>query len=321
MTYKPKNITDSDIDNLLKKDKLTLLECAYIAAGYNPESLDNDSKKYVFDESTDIGKIIKRIYNLIGKSSENTSITGDIKSHVDGIFETVKHAERRAKHHENLPKILDLGHEKADLLHYFPAFCGDLTLNRYLTLYELYKETSGIPGHIAEVGVFKGAGSILFGKLINLFERDSLTMVHGFDHFGGIDIDTDSPLQVPGGDSSNENTLRELIRLQNLDSTIKIHNLDAARDLPEFFENNPHIRFKLVFLDSGTYNITSEAIKAFWPRLNIGGIMIFDQYNNEVAPGETRAIHELLPNEKIETLTGSWMPSAYIRKGVNPSGL
>ena len=70
-----------------------------------------------------------------------------------------------------------------------------------------------------------------------------------------------------------------------------------------------------MFLDSGTYECTSAAIKAFWPRLNVGGIMVFDQYNNEVSPGETRAVTELLPNEKIETMQPSWMPASFIVKG------
>lgn len=240
-----------------------------------------------------------------------------MKSHIDGALETVKHAEKRAKYHENLAKILDLGHEKQDLLHYYPAFVGDLTLSRYLTLYELYKQTLGISGHIAEIGVFKGAGSIFFGKLIHMFEPLSLTMVHGFDWFKGVENETDSALQVPEGDSSDESILRELIRLQKLDSTVKIHNIDARTDLPNFFEKHSHLRFKLIFLDSGTYNVTRSSIKALWPRLNVGGIMVFDQYNNEVAPGETQAIHELLPNEKIKTWPGSWMPSSYIVKEVN----
>lgn len=206
-------------------------------------------------------------------------------SHINGTLETVKHAKRRVKYHENLPKILVLGHSKEDLLHYFPAFVGDLTLNRYLTLYELYKRTLGISGHIAEVGVFKGGSTLLFGKLIQMFEHDSLTMVHGFDWFAGVEEGTDAALQVAGGDASDENTLRELIRLQNLDSTIKIHNLDARKDFPEFFDENSHLRFRLIFLDSGTYNVTRASIEALWPRLNVGGIMIFDQYNNEVSPG------------------------------------
>lgn len=243
-----------------------------------------------------------------------------MRSHIDGQLETVKHAERRTKYYENLPKILGLGHEKEDLLHYFPAFCGTLTLNRYFTLYELYKKTIGISGHIAEIGVYKGAGSILFGKLVQMFEQDSLTMVHGFDWFQGTAENTDSALQVAGGNLSDENQLRELIRLQNLDSTVKIHKLNVETELPNFFDEHSHLRFKLVFLDSGTYDCTAASIREFWPRLNVGGIMVFDQHNNEVAPGETKAIHELLPNEKIETLPGSWMPSAYIRKGVNGNG-
>lgn len=238
-----------------------------------------------------------------------------MKSHIDGTLETVKLAKKRAKYHENLPKILNLGHEKEDLLHYFPAFVGDLTLNRYLTLYEMYKKTLGIQGHIAEIGVYKGAGSLFFGKLVRMFERDSLTMVHGFDWFYGTAAADENPLQVQGGNTACEDVLRELVCLQELEGTVKIHNLNVEIDLPSLFDSHPHLQFKLVFVDSGTYECVSESIKHFWPRLNNGGIMIFDQNNNEVAPGESRAIKELLPNEKIETLIGSWMPNSYIRKG------
>lgn len=237
-----------------------------------------------------------------------------MKSHIFGSLETLKHAKRRKKYHKNLPKILDLGYEKEDFIHYFPSFVGDLTLSRAFTLYEMYKRTLGISGHIGEIGVHKGFGSILFGKLIKIFEPNSLTMVHGWDHFGGIDSDTDSPLQIIGGDSSDENKLRELISLQNLDGTIKIHNLDARIELPLFFNDKPHLRFRLIFIDSGTYSVTKASIESLWPRLNIGGIMMFDQYCNEVAPGETSAIHELLPNEKIENIPNSWTPSSFIIK-------
>lgn len=236
-----------------------------------------------------------------------------MRSHIDGEFETVKHAERRKKYYENLPKILDLA-EKEDLLHYFPAFAGTLTLNRYFTLYELYKRTLGLAGHIAEVGVYKGAGSLLFGKLIQMFEPDSLTMVHGFDHFKGTDASTDAALQVQGGNLSSEETVREVVRLQGLESTVKIHNLDARFDFPSFFDKNSHLDFKLVFLDSGTYDVTRASIKCFWPRMGPGSIMIFDQWNNEVAPGEGKAVTELLPNQKIETIPNSWMPSAFTVK-------
>lgn len=237
-----------------------------------------------------------------------------MRSHKDGQFETVKFAKRREEYHRNLDLMLEMGYEKDDFIHHFPAFVGNLTLIRNFTLYELYKRTLGISGHIAEIGVYKGAGSILFGKLVQIFEPDSLTMVHGFDNFGGTRVVPENPLQLQEGNKEAEERLRRLITLQNLDNTIKIHKLDVELDLPQFFEKHPHLRFKLVFLDSGTYEVVSEAIKALWPRLNVGGIMVFDQYCNEVAPGETRAVTELLPNEKIETMQPSWMPASFVVK-------
>lgn len=237
-----------------------------------------------------------------------------MRSHIDGTFETVKFAKRREEYHHNLDLILEMGYEREDFIHYFPAFAGNLTLIRNFTLYELYKRTIGISGHIAEIGVYKGAGSLLFGKLVQIFEPDSLTMVHGYDWFYGTAAVAENPLQVQGGNCEDEERLDRLINLQGLSNTIKIHNMNVETDLPAFFEKHPHLRFKLVFLDSGTCECTSAAIRAFWPRLNVGGIMIFDQYNNEVAPGETRAVTELLPNEKIETMQPSWMPSSFVVK-------
>jgi hypothetical protein len=237
-----------------------------------------------------------------------------MKSHKDGTLETVKFAERKAKYYENLPQIMNLAAEQTDLLHYFPAFVGNQTLLRNLTLYELYKKTLGISGHIAEVGVYKGASSILFGKLIQMFEPESLTMVHGFDWFQGTDPNTDSPLQVGGGNTADEEKVRELVRIQGLDSTVKLHKLDVCKELGKFFDEHPHLRFKLIFLDSGTYNVTAAALHHLWSRLNVGGIIVFDQYNNEVAPGETQAIHEFLSDQKIETMQPSWMPSSFVVK-------
>jgi hypothetical protein len=237
-----------------------------------------------------------------------------MKSHKKGELETMKFDHRRDDYENYISRLGLMGIMSHEVAEHFPAYAGHMTLNRCFTLYELYKKVLGISGHICEVGVYKGFGSLLFAKLTQIFEPESLTMVHAFDWFDGIEEGTDAALQVAGGDSSDESSLREIIELQKLDHILKIHRMDARKDWPSFFERYPHLRFKLIFLDSGTYNVTRASITALWPRLNVGGIMIFDQYNNEVAPGETKAIHELLPDVKIETLPNSWMPSAFVRK-------
>ena len=48
----------------------------------------------------------------------------------------------------------------SDWMENFSAYVGHMSLHRVLTLTDLYKMTSSVAGHIAEIGVYKGAGSI-----------------------------------------------------------------------------------------------------------------------------------------------------------------
>src|SRR5688500_690909 len=105
-----------------------------------------------------------------------------------GRFELQKFAFRKADYEEGLQEILSLGFTPADYIHQFAAFTGHLTIARFLTLYEAYKMTLGVAGHIAEIGVYIGAGSLFFAKLTKLFEPESLTLVHGFDWFQGAKL-------------------------------------------------------------------------------------------------------------------------------------
>ena len=77
--------------------------------------------------------------------------------------------------------------------------------------------------------------------------------------------------------------------------------MDIIKDLENFLKKNPP-RFKLVFLDiginSGRYSYPTD----FQKRLVKGGILIFDQYNHELAPGETLVIEKHLKGKKLEQL-------------------
>jgi hypothetical protein len=52
----------------------------------------------------------------------------------------------------------------------------------------------------------------------------------------------------------------------------------------------------------------------FWERMTPGGSVIFDQYNMDIAPGETRAVREVLPHAVMRTFPNGWMPTAYVIK-------
>lgn len=231
-----------------------------------------------------------------------------------GKFESQKFVYRKPDYLNGLREILALDFDKGDYIHHFPAFVGHMTIARFLSLYEAYKMTLGVAGHIAEVGVFKGAGSLFFAKLAYIFEPQSLTLVHGFDWFKGAETTEEEKYVVDGECQEDYKKVMQLIKAQRLDNIVHIHNLDVTKDMERFFQENAHLLFKLIFLDCGIYDVVSSSLKHFWPRLTSGGTMIFDHFSHEFAPGETRAIQEFLPDAKIKTFPFGWMPVAYVIK-------
>lgn len=231
-----------------------------------------------------------------------------------GKFELRKFASRKPEYYESLQQILALGFDASDYIHYFPAFAGHLTIARFISLYEAYKMTLGVAGHVAEIGVYKGAGSLFFAKLMKLFEPESLTLVHGFDWFQGARITEEEKYVAEGECYEDYDRVMKLIKAQGLDNIIHIHNLDVTKHLEQFFAENSHLQFKLIFADCGIYDVVRSTLEHFWPRLTSGGVMIFDQFNHEVAPGETRAIKEFMPDAKLRTFPFGWMPTMYVVK-------
>lgn len=234
--------------------------------------------------------------------------------YIPGELESSKHARLKERYYSGLSTIQEMGYEFEDFIHHFPCFCGHLTLARFLSLYECYRWTLGVSGHIAEVGVYRGSGSLFFGKLTEIFESNSLTQVHGFDWFQGTRKTEDASNVFAGSYCESYDRVLRLIKCQSLDHVIKIHKMDISKELEPFFDQNTHLQFKLVFMDAGQKYIMEKAIPLFWDRLTSGGIMIFDQFNFDIAPGETEAVKKHLPNEKIRTFPFGWMPTAYVVK-------
>lgn len=237
------------------------------------------------------------------------------QGHIYGHLESFKFNHRRQGFYDYINFLKTSNAPIEDLIMHPTAFMGHMSLNRLLTLSDLYRKVLDLAGHIADVGVYKGGSALLFAKLIKIFESESLTLCHGFDWFQGqVNSDQDSNLTLNHGYKSDFHFLSEAVRLQNLDNILKIHNLDLRSQIDTFFDENPHIRFKLINMDCGKYEVVKACLASFWERLNPGGIMILDQYSHEHAPGETIGVHEILNNVQIKKIPNSWTPTAYIVK-------
>ena len=232
----------------------------------------------------------------------------------EGKYEYIKFDKLRESYKEGVKNMEKMNFSFQEIIEDFPRFSGHMSIGRYLTLYELYKKTEGIAGHIAEVGTYKGTSLLWFGKLLQLFEPNSLTQAHGFDWFKGTGDDSVGLKIEKGSYSYNYEELLKVIKYQNIDNVCFVHKLNVITDFEKFFEDNPHFYYKMVFLDAGFYDVVKKSIEVLWPRLNKGGILVLDQFGHELSPGEAMAVKELLPDQKIRTINNSWMPNAYIIK-------
>lgn len=236
------------------------------------------------------------------------------KDYIPGELETQKHAAKKEPYYKGLQAIKKMNYEIEDFIHYFPCFTGSQTMSRYLSFYECYKKTLGLAGHIAEVGIYKGASFLFFAKLTQIFEPNSFTQVHGFDWFKGNAPSKQENKIVEKSDVESYERLMTLIKVQNIDNIAKVHKLDVTKELGKFFKQYPHLQFKLVFLDAGMYEVLKACLPVFWERIIKGGYLILDQFNFEIAPGETQAVKEFLPDVEIRTFPWGWMPTAYLIK-------
>jgi hypothetical protein len=235
----------------------------------------------------------------------------------DSTLETAKFEKNRAAYYQGLETMKNMPYEFEDYVHNFPCFVGNLTLARFFSLKECYDKTLGISGHIADIGVFRGASMFFFAKLVQLYESTTLTQVHGFDWFKGNNPDGElDKLILPSSSAESYENVIKLTNANRLDHIIRLHNLDLTVDLEDFFDTYPHLQFKIVFIDLGTYNVVNSVLPFFWNRLSKGGILILDTYNIQHTPGETKAVNEFFDdkNVTINTFPNGWIPTAYIQK-------
>ena len=239
------------------------------------------------------------------------------QTYIDGEFETIKFSENRKPYYEGIQKIKEMGYTEEDYIHHFPCFTGHLTMARFFSMYESFKSTLGVAGHIADVGVYKGASLLYFAKLTKIFEPTTLTQVHGFDWFQGNKPEAAiEPDILVGSSTESFERVESLVKAQSLENIVRLHRLDLTKDLAAFFKKNSHLQFRLVLLDTGTYEVVRASLPFFWERLTRGGMMIFDQFNFEIAPGETKAVVDFFAdkNVQIKTFPNGWMPTAFVEK-------
>jgi O-methyltransferase len=145
--------------------------------------------------------------------------------------------------------------------------------DRCYMLHQFALRAAKLDGDMAECGVFRGGTAHLLSETLR--GAAAKVTLHLFDSFQGMPP-TAKPLRdyhMPG-DFGNTSVARVQRRLSVYDF-VQFH----VGFVPETFSDlDPASRFSFVHIDMDIYPSTHECCRWFWPRLSVGGVMVFDDY-------------------------------------------
>jgi len=190
----------------------------------------------------------------------------------------------------------------ADILNNFSVYTPRQTVARFLNRYEMFKKVLDVHGSIIEFGVYKGAGAFSWLHFSSILEPYNISRkIFAFDTFTGFPeiSEKDSRSNDKGdlGDTSHEELVKIAAIHQENIAVSHIPRLefikgDICETLPVFLENNPHVIAALVYIDVDIYKPTKTILEMLIKRVPKGGIIAFDELNDERDHGETVALLE-----------------------------
>jgi hypothetical protein len=160
-----------------------------------------------------------------------------------------------------------------------------------------------------------------WAKLSAMLEPENLTRrIYGFDTFEGFlsvgqqDQSAFTDAQ-PGGLCANSyDELTQLIREYDRDRflghipKVELIRGDIARTVPDFAASHPHLVVSLLYLDADMYEPTKVALETFLPRMPRGAVLVFDELDNPIWPGETVAAVDAVGLRNLRLRRLEWDP-------------
>jgi hypothetical protein len=209
-------------------------------------------------------------------------------------------------------------------LYNFPKYVPRATLTRYLSRVECFRKVLDVHGIVVECGVLFGGSLLTWAKASSIFEPlNSQRKVVGFDTFSGFpdvsehDTTTGAAAELHGSRFrfENDDVYEELlasIRLFDGDRQlghlpkVELVRGDVVQTIPAYLAENPHTIVSLLHLDMDLYEPTRAALRHFLPRMPKGAIVVFDQLNSKLWPGESLALLDEVGVRNVRIERFSW---------------
>lgn len=176
---------------------------------------------------------------------------------------------------------------------------------------QLMRLVSGVPGDMAECGVYRGQTA---GLLLRACKERSRHL-HLFDSFEGLSAPT-------AFDGSHWNLGNLAATERDVENTLSVLSPDYSAYtlykgwIPTRFPEIQSCKFSFVHIDVDLYEPTKSSIDFFYPLLSQGGICVCDDYGFSTCPGATKAMDDFL-KDKPEKMIYPASGAGFFIKGCN----
>ena len=188
----------------------------------------------------------------------------------------------------------------------------------------------GVPGDLVEAGAWRGGSSILMRATLNTLGATDRN-VWVADSFQGF------PVPESDGDQADVELEADMEGLDYLAPSLeqvrdhfdRFGCLDGVRFVPGFFEDTMDglgdEHWSVIRLDGDTYKATRLTLEALYPKLEVGGFVVLDDYH--FLDGCRRAVDDFRrahgisePIERIDYNAGRWRREDATPISVSTSG-
>ena len=177
---------------------------------------------------------------------------------------------------------------------------------RILQLYEDFNylvkilEKNSIEGQFVECGYGYGRSFAVLSHFSSRISRK----IYGFDSFKGFPDVTESDRSIRNPKKGEWAVITLDEAKKSIDS-LGLFNTAQDYELMELvFDKNtvnpiPNEKIAFLHIDLDLYNGYRSALEIFWDQIQIGGVVLFDEYDQISWPGATIAVNEFFENRNI----------------------
>lgn len=159
---------------------------------------------------------------------------------------------------------------------------------RCYELWQLVAECARVPGALLEVGVWRGGSGALIAKRARMLGITDT--VYLCDTFSGVVKAGPLDTQYRGGEHADAS--KDVVT--NVLDAVKV---DGVKILVGTFPEETGGRindsvFRFCHIDVDVYQSAKDVLEWVWPKLAVGGIVVFDDYGFSTCEGVTRLVNE-----------------------------